>query len=215
MQSQLGHGKFIVVEGLEGAGKTTAMETLRHCLETKVPSLVLTREPGGTTIGEMVRTLIKNVNHDHQLEDEAELLLLYAARVQHVKQLIKPALARGSWVLSDRFELSSYAYQGGGRGLSLDFIQQISKTSLNGFCPDLTFFLDIEPRVGLERVHKRGEADRMERESLLFFERVSSTYQTLIQGMKHVVVIDANQSLSDVQKSIIGHIQHFLDDEHG
>jgi dTMP kinase len=202
-------GKFIVVEGLEGAGKTTAMQTICNYLGSKVQSLVTTREPGGTRVGELVRALIKEEIPGEVLDARAELFLLYAARVQHITQIIKPALLRGDWVLSDRFELSTIAYQGGGRGLDPAMMTQVSDLCLQGFTPDLTFFLDITPEAGLYRVNQRGKSDRIERESLIFFHQVYQTYHQAIAQMKNIVVIDASQPLQEVQKSIIEHLEQF------
>ena len=119
-------GQFIVVEGLEGAGKTTALQTIRDYLDSKIQALIVTREPGGTRVGELVRALIKEKVEGEVLDGFTELLLLYAARVQHVTEVIKPALQKGDWVLSDRFELSTIAYQGGGRGIDSKLIDRIS-----------------------------------------------------------------------------------------
>lgn len=202
-------GKFIVVEGLEGAGKTTAMQIIREFFDSKTQSLVLTREPGGTRVGELVRSMIIEEIPGESLDNCAELLLLYAARVQHVNQIIKPALQEGDWVLSDRFELSTIAYQGGGRGIDLSLIYKISDICLQGFAPDLTFFLDIKPEDGLHRVSQRGKSDRIESESLDFFHKVYQTYHQAIAKMQGIIVIDASQPLHIVQKSIIAHLEQF------
>lgn len=202
-------GKFIVVEGLEGAGKTTAMQAIRDYLDSKNQSLVITREPGGTRVGELVRSMIIEEVPGESLDGRTELLLLYAARVQHVTQIIKPALHQGDWVLSDRFELSTIAYQGGGRGIDLSLIYQISDICLQGFAPDITFFLDIKPEVGLHRVSQRGKSDRMESESLDFFHKVYQAYHQAIAQMQGIIVIDASQPLPIVQKSIIAHLEQF------
>lgn len=203
-------GKFIVIEGLEGAGKTTAMQTVSHYLKSKVNSLVTTREPGGTRVGEVVRALLKESVQGEVLDGRTELLLLYAARVQHLYQVIKPALLEGDWVLCDRFELSTIAYQGGGRGVDMHFLQQISACCLEGFTADLTFFLDIKPEVGLHRVRQRGAFDRIESESLLFFNQVYQRYHEAIAQMKQVIMIDASQPMEHVQKSIIQHLEAFM-----
>lgn len=202
-------GKFIVVEGLEGAGKTTAMQTIRDYLDTKIQSLVITREPGGTRVGELVRSMIIEEVPGERLDERTELLLLYAARVQHIAQIIKPALRKGNWVLSDRFELSTIAYQGGGRGIDLSLISQVSDICLQGFTPDITFFLDIKPEEGLHRVGQRGKSDRIESESLDFFYKVYQTYHQAIASMQNIFVIDASQPLHAVQKSIISHLERY------
>lgn len=204
-------GKFIVVEGSEGAGKSTAIKIIENYLKPLLPALVVTREPGGTRIGEAVRTVVKE-NTDELMDKKAELLLMYAARVQLVSQVIQPALQKGDWVLSDRFELSTYAYQGGGRGISFDLIQRLSELCLQGFKPDLTLFMDIKPELGLERMRKRGEPDRIEQEPLTFFNQVYQAYHQAIRTMTNVVIIDASQPLEAVKQSIITHIDAFINE---
>ena len=197
-------GKFIVIEGLEGAGKSTIIRTIESFLQAKNQAVLLTREPGGTRVGEVVRSLIKDSVEGETLDPRAELLLLYAARAQHIEQVIRPALEQGIWVICDRFELSTIAYQGGGRGISLDLIKQISTICLQGFTVDLTFFLDILPEQGLLRASTRGAADRIEKESLDFFNKVYQAYHQAIAGNKdHIIMIDASQSLQTVQKSLL------------
>jgi dTMP kinase len=203
-------GRFIVVEGLEGAGKSTAIQTIKHYLQDFVPEIVLTREPGGTRVGEVVRQLIKENIAGEMLKPHSELLLLYAARVQLVEQIIRPALARGCWVLADRFELSTFAYQGGGRRLDMHIISNLSALCLQGFKPDLILFLDIDPEQGLFRVKNRGATDRIEQESLAFFRRVAKTYQQMIQTMDNVIRIDARQPIELVQESVLTQLKIFL-----
>ena len=188
-------GHFIVVEGLEGAGKSTALHTINHFLESKVPELITTREPGGTRVGETARHLIKETLASEHLDPRSELLLLYASRVQLLEQIIRPALDRGCWVIGDRFELSTWAYQGGGREIDPNMIAHLSSFCLNEFKPDLIIFLDISPEKGLSRALKRGKADRIEQESLSFFTRVYEHYHQQIQKMSNVVIIDASQPL--------------------
>ena len=196
-------GRFIVVEGLEGAGKSTAVATIKQFLAEHVGDYIATREPGGTIVGEAVRTLIKHSPPDEPLDSRAELLLLYASRVQLVECVIKPALNKGLWVLADRFELSSFAYQGGGRGLDMQMIEQLSSFCLEGFAPDLILFLDISPDLGLQRVFNRGHTDRIERESGVFFKAVCDAYHEKIYTMDNVIVIDARQPEALVQQAII------------
>ncbi|KTD16063.1 dTMP kinase [Legionella jordanis] len=203
-------GRFIVVEGLEGAGKSTAVQTIKEYLENCLPQVIITREPGGTRIGETVRSLIKE-KVDHEIIDpRVELLLLYSARVQLLEELIKPALNQGTWVLGDRFELSTYAYQGGGRHLDLEMISTLSRYCLQGFKPDLIFFLDIAPELGLSRAKKRSAADRIEQESLAFFTDVANAYHKMISHMDNVVCIDAGLPLEQVQESIVEHLKLFI-----
>ncbi|KTC74385.1 thymidylate kinase [Legionella birminghamensis] len=203
-------GKFIVVEGMEGAGKSTVIHTIREFLLSKIESVILTREPGGTRIGEKIREIIKENYPGETLASRSELLLMYAARVQLLEELILPALNKGSWVIADRFELSSFAYQGGGRGVNAVFLNQLSAFCLDNFQADLTFFLDISPENGLARTRGRGEADRIERESIDFFNRVYGAYHQKISSMDNVVIIDAEQPLEDVQQQVLSQLNSFL-----
>lgn len=205
-----GLGRFIVVEGLEGAGKSTAVKTITQFLEKNVDDFITTREPGGTVVGEAIRQLIKHTSSEEPLEASAELLLLYASRVQLVERVIKPALNEGRWVLADRFELSTFAYQGGGRGIDKQVIEKLSVFCLNGFEPDLIFFMDVSPTLGLSRVHQRGQADRIEKEPMDFFYKVYDAYHEVIKNMKQVVVIDANQPQALVQQAIIDALTRYL-----
>lgn len=161
--------KFIVIEGLEGAGKTTARDTVVDELRQQgIDDIVFTREPGGTPLAEKLRDLVKQGVGNEKLTDKAEVLMLYAARVQLVDNVIKPALARGAWVVGDRHNLSSQAYQGGGRGIDSRLMQSLRDTVLGDFKPDLTLYLDLPPAIGLERARSRGALDCIEQESLAF-----------------------------------------------
>ena len=204
-------GKLLVIEGLEGAGKTTVIQTIESYLKDKNQKVLLTREPGGTRVGEWVRSLIKEQVSGETLDPRTELLMLYAARVQHIEEIIKPALKQGIWVISDRFELSTIAYQGGGRGLPMAMINQVSTAVLQGFKHDVTFFLDLDPALGLARVLQRGAKDRMEQESLVFFQRVNDAYHQAILGMQDVIQIDASQPLSSVQKTVMAHLERLIE----
>jgi len=195
-------GRFIVFEGIEGAGKTTAISIARNMLLLSIPEVVTTREPGGTLLGESIRSLIK-ASSSEPMDTRAELLLFYAARVQLMTQVILPALERGAWVLADRFELSTFAYQGGGRGLPRRMIEELSLLCLEGVKPDLTVFMDVDPERGLQRVSSRGPKDRIEQESLHFFKQVSDCYRTEIKHYPHVHVIDANQAAEDVELNVL------------
>ncbi len=203
-------GRFIVVEGLEGAGKSTALNTIKRFLTDQGVDLVLTREPGGTRVGEEVRRLIKEIVPAESLDPRAELLLFYAARVQLLEQIVYPALEQGSWVLADRFELSTFAYQGGGRKLDEQMIAHLSSFCLGNFKPDLTLFLDITPKKGLQRASKRGTTDRIEQESLSFFNDVYNSYHHHIKTMNNVVVIDASQPIGVVRSAIRFSLQNYL-----
>ncbi|CAM2898614.1 dTMP kinase [Legionella worsleiensis] len=205
------HGKLIVIEGLEGAGKSTAVGTVINELTQRGISTVTTREPGGTDIGEILRSVIKNPQYSDVLDDKSELLLLYAARIQLIEQVIKPALKKGIWVIADRFELSTLAYQGGGRGLDLEMIKRLSAFCLDGFKPDLTLYLDIAPETGMQRVRQRGAYDRIEQQSLDFFHRVHQTYINHIQQNPDIVTVDASQPLHTVQCAIKDSIIQFIE----
>ncbi|WAT02882.1 dTMP kinase [Rouxiella chamberiensis] len=194
---------FIVIEGLEGAGKTTARDVVVQTLrEQGIEDIQFTREPGGTPLAEKLRDLIKQGIEGEQLTDKAEVLMLYAARVQLVENVIKPALARGAWVVGDRHDLSSQAYQGGGRGIDSRLMTSLRDTVLGDFRPDLTLYLDLPPAVGLQRARARGELDRIEQESLAFFERTRARYLSLAAEDERIKTIDASQTLEQVSAAI-------------
>ncbi|HDF2329416.1 TPA: dTMP kinase [Morganella morganii] len=196
-------GKFIVIEGLEGAGKTTARQVIVDTLhENGITDLIYTREPGGTPLAEKLRTLIKDGIDGETVTDKAEVLMLYAARIQLVDNVIKPALARGQWVIGDRHDLSSQAYQGGGRGIDRKLMQSLRDTVLGDFYPDFTLYLDLPPETGLSRARSRGELDRIEQESLDFFRRTRARYLELAESDPRIVTVDASQSVDNVHQSI-------------
>ncbi|MGP9802492.1 dTMP kinase [Rheinheimera sp. NSM] len=194
--------KFIVVEGLEGAGKSSAIAHVKQYLQQQGVEVVCTREPGGTPLAESLRNLVKQVQTTEVVAPQTELLLMYAARMQLLCNVIKPALAQGKWVLADRHDMSSRAYQGGGRQLDEAFINQLRNAVLGDLRPDLTLYLDIDPAVGLERARQRGELDRIEQEQLVFFQRTRQKYLQIAATEPNIVVIDAGQSLEQVQHSI-------------
>ncbi|MCI7479174.1 dTMP kinase [[Pasteurella] aerogenes] len=200
-------GKFIVIEGLEGAGKSTAHQAVAETLQQLgVEQVVFTREPGGTPLAEKLRQLIKHETEE-VVTDKAELLMLYAARVQLVENVIKPALRVGKWVVGDRHDLSSQAYQGGGRQLDASLLATLKQAVLGDFAPDFTLYLDIDPAVGLARARGRGELDRIEQQNLDFFHRTRAKYLQLVQQLPNAVVIDAAQSIeqvrADIQRAVI------------
>ncbi|MCD1599351.1 MULTISPECIES: dTMP kinase [Rheinheimera] len=196
-------GKFIVVEGLEGAGKSSAIATVKQYLQRAGHEVVCTREPGGTALAESLRTLVKQVQDDEVVAPQTELLLMYAARMQLLVNVIQPALIEGKWVLGDRHDMSSRAYQGGGRQLDEAFINQLRHAVLGDLTPDLTLYLDIDPAIGLERARARGELDRIEQEQLTFFQRTRQKYLQIAASEPNIEVIDASQSLEQVQDSIL------------
>lgn len=196
-------GKFIVIEGLEGAGKSSAITLVHDFIEKHTGMApVCTREPGGTPLAEKIRDLVKNAEPGDPLCDEAECLLFYAARAQLVANVIKPSLASGRWVLGDRHNLSSIAYQGGGRGL-MSLVKTISDATLGGFKPDLTLYLDIDPLLGLERAARRGALDRIEQQEIDFFHRARATFLAQARDDRSIVVIDASKPLNEVHKDIL------------
>lgn len=203
-------GKLIVIEGLEGAGKSTAVRKIIEQLALANIQSITTREPGGTPVGEMLRTIIKDPEYSDVLDDRSELLLLYTARMQLIEQVIKPSLAQGIWVIADRFELSTMAYQGGGRGLDLTMIHQLSAFCLNGFKPDLTLYLDISPELGMQRAKSRGAFDRIEQQGIDFFHRVHETYIHCVKSEPNVCVVDASQDLPAVEARIAQIMTEFI-----
>ncbi len=195
--------KFIVVEGLEGAGKSTAMNAiLEELAEHGITGVIRTREPGGTGLAEKLRSLVKEEHDGEQLQDMTELLLMYAARVQLVENVIKPALNRGEWVLGDRHDMSSQAYQGGGRQIEGQTMASLKDITLGRFKPDLTLYLDIDPKLGLERARGRGELDRIEKMDISFFERTRARYLELAAVDDTVIVVDAGNTIDAVAADI-------------
>lgn len=195
-------GKFITIEGSEGVGKSTNIAFIENFLREKNIDVIVTREPGGTPLAEDIRQLLLQ-QRDERVDDLAELLLMFAARAQHLNQMILPEIAVGKWVLCDRFTDSTYAYQGGGRGLDTHLIEQLEKIVQKGIQPDVTFYLDIDVKLGLQRASQRAELDRFESEVVEFFERVRDAYlQRVNSDSRRFRVIDAGQNLDDVQQDI-------------
>lgn len=205
----MNQGRFVVIEGLEGAGKTTAIQTVYQWLCDQGHHVVQTREPGGTPLAEQIRTLVKSVQQE-QVSAVTELLLMYAARAQLLHNVINPALTRGDWVLADRHDLSSRAYQGGGRLIPDAVLDPIRQLVLGELRPDLTLYLDIDPVIGLQRARARGELDRIEQEQLGFFQRARAKYLAVAATEPNIVVIDAAKPLADVQQQLRQALeQHF------
>ncbi len=202
---------FIVVEGLEGAGKSTAIKTVLDTLkQAGIENIVNTREPGGTPLAEKMRALVKEGHEGEELKDMTELLLLYAARVQLVENVIKPALANGQWVVGDRHDLSSQAYQGGGRQIDASLMKNLRDTTLGDFKPAFTLYMDIDPRIGLERARGRGELDRIEKMDISFFERTRERYLEIANADPSIVVINAEQSIEEVSRDIQDALNEWL-----
>ncbi len=195
-------GKFITIEGSEGAGKSTNIHFIQDYLNKKNIEFISTREPGGTPVAEKIRDLLLD-KANTSLCDDAELLLMFAARSQHLNELIIPALEAGKWVLSDRFTDASFAYQGGGRGLSWDKIAQLEQWVQGSLRPDATILLDIPVDIGMQRVRERGETDRFEQEQLSFFNRIREAYLKLAnEDPERFHVIDTQSSIEDVHKQL-------------
>jgi len=202
--------KFIVIEGLEGAGKSTAINHIKAVLSQHgIANIVSTREPGGTPLAEAMRSLVKEPHDDEELTIQSELLLMYAARSQLVERVIKPALSAGQWVVGDRHDLSSQAYQGGGRQLS-HIIGPIKEAVLGDFKPDLTIYLDIDPNLGLNRARARGALDRIEQNKIDFFERARTVYLNAAANDETVIQIDASQSIEQVANDITAALDKFM-----
>ncbi|EPJ49106.1 MAG: thymidylate kinase [Osedax symbiont Rs1] len=195
-------GRFISIEGTEGVGKSTNIAFVKKRIEAAGIELILTREPGGTALAEQIRELILSPREE-QMAVDTELLLVFAARAQHINRVIAPALAKGIWVLSDRFTDATYAYQGYGRGIDLERISQLEDFVQQGLRPDLTILLDAPVAIGLARASARGELDRIEQEKHSFFEKVRAGYQ---QQMKkepqRFAQVDASQNLRDVERQV-------------
>ena len=195
-------GKLITLEGGEGVGKSTNLAFIQQQLEQAGVELVVTREPGGTEVAEKIRQLLLTPSAEPICE-LAELLLVFAARAQHLEQLIKPALERGAWVLCDRFVDATYAYQGGGRAMNLETIATLERMVLSEVRADMTLLLDLPVEVGMARARARAELDRFEQEQLSFFEAVRAAYLARAKAEPdRVVIIDAAPALEMVQQQI-------------
>lgn len=185
---------FISFEGTEGVGKTTLIRKIHQYFEQQGKEVVLTREPGGTPLAEQIRSLLLAVNHEEQMSHDTELLLIYAARAQHLQQVILPALEAGKIVLSDRFTDASFAYQCSGRGLSQEKLQLLNQTFVAKM-PNITFWLDAPIELGMTRARERGALDRFEQEKLSFFAKVRAGYETLWQAEpERMKRLDATQN---------------------
>jgi len=199
---QMSRGKFITFEGIDGAGKSTHLSWLENLLEGMGKSIVVTHEPGGTPLGEKLRALLLDTSLT--IHPETEALLMFAARREHLDKLILPALTKGDWVISDRFTDASFAYQGGGRGLSEDKLDDLECWVQGIFQPDLTFYFDVTSKLGRKRLNNRGDGvestDRFEKEKDEFFDRVRESYLKRARKFSHRIhIIDSSQSLEDIR----------------
>jgi dTMP kinase len=196
----MARGKFITFEGIDGAGKTTHLYWFRKRLEARVAplgrSVVMTREPGGTALGETLRGILLN----QRMDLETEALLMFAARREHLAQVIEPALAHGDWVLSDRFSDATFAYQGGGRGLPRDKLEALERWVQGGFQPDLTVLFDVPTATASERRGAARAPDKFESESEAFFNRTRDEYlRRAAESPERFVIVDATHSIEDIQ----------------
>jgi len=204
-------GKLVTLEGGEGAGKSTVLEAVRALLAERRIDVVVTREPGGTAVSEAIRSVLLDPA-SRGMSAETELLLMFAARAQLVRELIRPALAAGRWVLSDRFTDASYAYQGGGRGQPLERIAALEAWAADGLKPDLTLLLDLPVAEGMRRANGRGQADRIEMENADFFERVRAAYRQRAQAEPaRFRIIDASRPLDEVLAQVRTAVADFLE----
>ena len=198
---------FISFEGTEGVGKTTLIRKIHQYFEQQGKEVVLTREPGGTPLAEQIRSLLLAVNHEEQMSHDTELLLIYAARAQHLQQVILPALAAGKIVLSDRFTDASFAYQCSGRGLSQEKLQLLNQTFVAKM-PNITFWLDAPIELGMTRARERGALDRFEQEKLSFFAKVRAGYETLWQAEpERIKRLDATQNAELVFEDALNYVK--------
>ncbi|HEX4480862.1 MAG TPA: dTMP kinase [Rudaea sp.] len=206
-------GKLITLEGGEGAGKSTVLESVRALLVERGIDLVVTREPGGTPAGEAIRAVLLDANLRGMCA-ESELLLMFASRAQLVRDVIQPALAAGKWVLSDRFTDASFAYQGGGRKQPTSRIADLEVWAAADVKPDLTLLLDVSVAEGMKRASGRSQADRIEMENADFFERVREAYrERAVNDAKRFRVIDSGQSLETVLSDVLRVLSEFLDSQ--
>jgi len=204
-------GLFITLEGSEGAGKSTQIKVVKDYLEGLGRKVITLREPGGTPIAEDIRSLLKTPRHDEKMCDTTELLRMYAARAPLVNTLLKPELEKGTDIVCDRHDLSTVAYQGGGRGMSMEVINALRRIVLEDFRPDLTILLDIDPALGMQRARHRGELDRFEQSEFAFFERVRNTYlECARRDPEHIALIDGSSDVSEVSEAVISHLKRLV-----
>ncbi|WP_043316119.1 dTMP kinase [Microbulbifer sp. HZ11] len=208
----LPQGKFITLEGGEGVGKSTNLRFITQWLDKQGIPYVQTREPGGTPMAEQLRQLLLE-KRDEAVDPTAELLMVFAARAQHLNQVIKPALAAGKWVVCDRFTDATYAYQGGGRGLDWALIAQLEQMVQGNLRPHCVLLLDVAPEIGLQRAASTGEADRFESEQIDFFRKVRAAYRRRADNAPdRYRIIDASVPLEAVQESLASALQQIAGD---
>ena len=202
-------GAFITIEGLEGVGKSTCISFVKEFIANEGHKVIITREPGGTLLGEKIRKLILE-SKAGTLSAETETMLMFAARAHHLNLVILPALQNGSWVISDRFTDATFAYQGGGRNVSMDWLDSLQNYIQNGLEPDLTLLLDAPPKIGLNRISNR-DLDYFEDESESFYKKVRNIYLDLAKNQKNrIKIIDASASIKSVNLQIITVLKQFI-----
>ena len=211
-KKDLDRGRFITLEGGEGVGKTTNLTFVTELLEQNGNEVLVTREPGGTEVGESIRSLLLD-NDEYVMDGLTELLMIFAARSEHIKRIITPALECGVCVLCDRFTDATYAYQGGGRGVNTEVIDHLAEIVQGGLWPDLTIYLDASVSISADRIANRS-LDRIENENKAFFERVRNTYRQRALSSPRIRIVDANHSLDEVQRNIRQVMSEFLRLEH-
>lgn len=204
----MSRGRFITIEGGEGAGKSTNAEVVRNVLQRHGFDVLATREPGGTPLAEEIRSMLL-APREEAVDPMAETMLIFAARAQHVANSIQPALRAGRWVLCERFTDSTFAYQAGGRGVNAEMVAQLAELAHPGLWPDLTLYLDAPPDAAMTRISTRS-LDRFERERREFFERVRQVYAARAREQPHIVRIDASRDLVSVQREIVDTVERFL-----
>lgn len=203
-------GKFITLEGGEGVGKSTNLNFIKSYLQDHGIAVITTREPGGTQLAEKIRLLLLDAG-DENISESTELLLMFAARSQHIGQVIEPALAQGKWVVCDRFTDATYAYQGGGRNMEISTIKWLENLVQDSLSPDLTLLLDAPVEIGIERVRERGKLDRFESEKIDFFERVRQAYLRRAELYPdRIKLIKANRPLNDVQRALVDVLRQLI-----
>jgi dTMP kinase len=204
-------GAFVTIEGLEGAGKSSSISTIKDVLDTHQIAYTTTREPGGTDLGERIRDLLL-ASSESPMYPMTELLLMFAARHEHVERIICPKLADGCWVICDRFLDSSYAYQGGGRQIPLDVIETLEQISLANVSPDYTFVLDVPVVEGLKRAGGVNAPDRFEQEDIYFFDRARDVFLARSKDNLKYCVIDAAKPETNVREEIRESLERFIND---
>lgn len=203
-------GKLITLEGIEGVGKSSNLRFMADYLTEKGLFVCTTREPGGTPLAEDLRKILL-YEYEEKTQAQTELLILYAGRIQHLECIIKPALVQGKWVICDRFNDATFAYQGAGRGINEEEIEKLDQWALKGFCPSLTIILDAPVEIAFSRIQQNRDLDRFEREKRVFFERIREAYLTrAAQVPARYHVVDASRTLSEVQKDLRDLLDKFI-----